>query len=47
VTDEYAESAIPKQYLAILYAAMGDALFLSSSVYYGRLHRKAGIASLD
>ena len=34
-------SAIPKQYLAILYAAIGGGLFLSSFVYYGRLYRMA------
>jgi hypothetical protein len=32
-------SAIPKPYLAILYAAIGGGLFLSSFVYYGQLQR--------
>ncbi len=35
-------SAIPKPYLAILYAAIGGGLFLSSFVYYGQLQRMAG-----
>lgn len=35
-------SAIPKPYLAILYAAIGGGLFLSSFVYYGQLRRMAG-----
>ena len=35
-------SALPKPYLAILYAAMGGGLFLSSFVYYGELRRMAG-----
>jgi hypothetical protein len=34
-------SAIPKSYLAILYAAIGGGLFLSSFVYYGHLYRTA------
>ncbi|MBE2235704.1 MAG: hypothetical protein IAE85_19585 [Anaerolinea sp.] len=34
-------SAIPKPYLAILYAAIGGGLFLSSFVYYGHLYRLA------
>ncbi len=34
-------SAIPKQYLAIVYAAIGGGLFLSSFVYYGRLYGAA------
>jgi len=34
-------SAIPKPYLAIVYAAMGGGLFLSSFVYYGHLGRMA------
>lgn len=33
------QSALPKPYLAILYAAIGGGLFLSSFVYYGQLHR--------
>ena len=32
-------SAIPKPYLAVLYAAIGGGLFLSSFVYYGQLYR--------
>ncbi len=36
-------SAIPKPYLAILYAAIGGGLFLSSFVYYGHLLRTAGL----
>jgi len=35
-------SAIPKPYLAIVYAAMGGGLFLSSFVYYGKLRQMAG-----
>ena len=34
-------SAIPKPYLAILYAAMGGGLFLSSFVYYVQLQQMA------
>jgi hypothetical protein len=34
-------SAIPKPHLAILYAAIGGGLFLSSFVYYGQLRRTA------
>ncbi|OQA42676.1 MAG: hypothetical protein BWY52_02145 [Chloroflexi bacterium ADurb.Bin325] len=34
-------SAIPKHYLAVLYAAIGGGLFLASFVYYGQLSRLA------
>jgi len=34
-------SAIPKPYLAVLYAGIGGGLFLSSFVYYGQLRRMA------
>ena len=34
-------SAIPKPYLAILYAGIGGGLFLSSFVYYAQLRRTA------
>ena len=34
-------SALPKPYLAVLYAAIGGGLFLSSFVYYGQLYRLA------
>ena len=33
-------STIPKPYLAVLYAGIGGALFLSSFLYYGTLNRK-------
>ncbi len=40
-------SAIPKPYLAILYAAIGGGLFLSSFVYYGHLYRLANYRLFD
>ncbi len=34
-------SAIPKPYLAVAYAAIGGALFLASLIYYSHLYRAA------